>query len=97
MFVNIMQFPTIKPGKETAFHEWFAWSNELYSRHPGFVRRRLLKARKGENYIAIVEHESLDTFMAMHNSPDQADANQRVRPLFEDGGPHAQFFETVEA
>ena len=94
MFINIMQFPPIQPGKEAEFLEWFAWSNEKYTQYKGFIRRRLLKPRKGGGYLALVEHESFETFMAMHTSPTQAEAMQRVKPLFV-GNPTAQFYEVV--
>jgi len=84
MFVNIVRFPKIRQGKDQAFREWFVWSNERYAKHKGFVRE----------YVGLVEHDSRDTFMAMHTSPTQAEAHERVEPLF-DGGPGAEFFETV--
>ena len=94
MFVNIVQFPPIKTGKDKEFCEWFAWSNEEFAKHTGFVRRRLLKPRRGGNYAAIVEHESYETFMAMHASPTHAEANQRVQGLF-DGEPRPDFYDVV--
>lgn len=94
MFVNIVQFPEVKPGKDQEFREWFAWSNGEYAKHKGFVRRRLLKPRGAGNYLAIVEHDSYETFMAMHTSPTQAEAHKRVEPLLE-GGPTPRFCEVV--
>ena len=94
MFVNIVQFPPIKAGKDAEFREWFAWSNQEYAKHEGFIRRRLLKPREGGNYTAIVEHESYETFWAMHTSPAQAEAGKRVRPLL-DGDPSPVFYEVV--
>ncbi len=94
MFVNIIHFPPIKVGKDAEFQAWFAWSNEQYARHKGFIRRRLLKPREGGNYMGLVEHESYETFMAMHTSPTQAEAHHRVEPLFE-GGPAPHFYEVV--
>ena len=94
MFINIMQFPPLQSGKEAEFLEWFAWSNEQYAQHKGFIRRRLLKPRKEGPYLALVEHESFETFIAMHNSPTQAEAMQRVKPLFS-GNPIAQFFDVM--
>jgi antibiotic biosynthesis monooxygenase (ABM) superfamily enzyme len=94
MIVNIVHFPPIKAGKDAEFREWFAWSNEEYAKHKGFIRRRLLKPRQGGNYAAIVEHESYETFMAMHTSPTRAEAYKRVEPLF-DGGPTPHFYEVV--
>jgi antibiotic biosynthesis monooxygenase (ABM) superfamily enzyme len=94
MFVNIIHFPPIKAGQDAAFQEWFAWSNREYARHTGFISRRLLKPREGGNYAAIVEHESYDTFMAMHTSLTQAAAGARVKPLL-DGSPTPEFYEVV--
>ncbi len=94
MFINIMQFPPIQPGKEDEFLEWFAWSNEQYAQDEGFIRRRLLKPRKGDQYVALVEHESFETFMAMHTSPTQAEAMELVKSLFV-GNPVPQFYEMV--
>lgn len=69
MFVNIVEFPPIVPGKEQQFEDWFTWSNSLYETFPGFVSRRLLKPTSADGpYLGIVEHESEETFMAMHTS-----------------------------
>jgi antibiotic biosynthesis monooxygenase (ABM) superfamily enzyme len=96
MFVNIIHFPPIKAGKDADFRQWFIWSNEEYAKHKGFISRKLLLLRQGGNYVAVVEHESYDTFMAMHTSPTQAEANQRVKPLL-DGSPTPEFYEVVLA
>ncbi len=94
MFVNIVQFPPIAAGKDAEFREWFAWSNAEFAKHRGFISRRLLKPRGGGNYAAVVEHESYETFMAMHNSPEQAKAAERVNLLL-DGSPSPMFYEVV--
>ena len=94
MFFNIIHFPPIKPGKEREFLAWFAWSNEQYAQHTGFISRKLLKPRESGNYVGLVEHETYETFMAMHTSSTQAEAHQRVAPLF-DGGPAPSFYEVV--
>lgn len=94
MLVNIVQFPPIKAGKDAEFREWFAWSNRQYAKHEGFRRRRLLRPREGGAYAALVEHESYETFMAMHTSPTQAEAHRRVEGLL-DGTPTPRFYEVV--
>ncbi len=94
MFVNIIQFPPVKPGKDGEFQDWFIWSNKKYAKYKGFISRRLLKPRNTGNYQAIVEHESYETFMAMHTSPTQAEARRRVKDLL-DGNPEPHFFEVV--
>jgi heme-degrading monooxygenase HmoA len=94
MFINIINFPPIREGKDTEFREWFNWSNKEYAKYAGFISRRLLKPREGGNYVGLVEHESYETFMAMHTSSTQAEAGKRVMPLF-DGSPTPEFYEVV--
>lgn len=94
MFVNIVQFPAVKAGKDAEFCEWFAWSSQEYAQHKGFISRKLVKPREGGNYVGIVEHESYYSFMAMHTSSTQAEAAKRVRP-FLDGDPTPKFYEVI--
>ncbi len=95
MFVNIVKFPKIIDGKDADFRQWFADSNRAYASHPGFIRRILLQPREsGGTYAAVVEHESHETFMAMHTSDDQATLRKRVQPLL-DGNPQPVFYEAV--
>jgi hypothetical protein len=42
MFINIIHSPPIKAGKDAEFRAWFAWSNEQYAKHKGFISRKLL-------------------------------------------------------
>ncbi len=95
MFVNLINFPPVKVGKDAEFLEWFRWSNEVYAKHRGFISRTLLKSTEGTpNYAAIVEHDSKETFMAMHLSKDREEAFKRVEPLLE-GKPTPHFYEVV--
>ena len=93
-FVVIINFPPIKKGRDAEFREWFAWSNKEFARHRGFIGRRLLEPTEGGDYAAIVEHESRETFMDMHNSPGHDEAARRVGPLF-DGNPTPRFYEVI--
>lgn len=94
MFVNIVEFPPIKKGKDEEFRKWFEWSNSVYEKFDGFISRRLLKPTKGGNYAAIVEHESEDTFMAMHLSKERQKAWEKVEPLLE-GHPKPGFYDVI--
>ena len=94
MFVVIINFPPIKEGKDVEFREWFIWTNKKFADYKGLIARRLLKPVKGGNYAAVVEHESEETFMAMHNSPAHTEAGKRVGPLL-DGSPTPQFYEAI--
>ncbi len=94
MFIVIVQFPPLRPGKDQEFMEWFEWSNKGFAGHRGFIRRRLLKDTDTGSYAAIVEHESRDTFMAMNAGAFHAEAGKRVTSLF-DGSPLPRFYEVV--
>src|SRR3989304_5900841 len=94
MFINIVEFPPIKSGKDEEFKKWFAWSNTVYEIFDGFISRRLLKPTKGKkNYAAIVEHESEQTFMAMHRGEERRKAWEKVAPSRR--GPPAPSFSEV--
>lgn len=94
MFVVIINFPPIKAGKDAEFQKWFSSSNKEFAKHKGFINRRLLKPVKGGSYAAVVEHESYETFMAMHTSPGHDEAGKQVGLLL-DGHPTPQFYEVI--
>jgi len=82
LFVNLVDFAPLKPGKEGAFAEWFRRSSEVFGKHPGFISRTLLgPIEGGSRYAAIVEHESKETFMDMHLSDDREQLFHQVEPL----------------
>ncbi|MDD8018937.1 MAG: antibiotic biosynthesis monooxygenase [Bacteroidota bacterium] len=95
MFINTIEFPPIKAGKESEFLEWFKWSNSIYGNFDGFLSRRLLKYAKGKSgFVTLVEHESEKTFMAMHTSKERQEAFNKLKPLL-DGTLNAKFYEVV--
>ncbi|MEN6624463.1 MAG: antibiotic biosynthesis monooxygenase [Smithella sp.] len=94
IFAVIVQYPPIKAGKEEAFLDWFAWSNEVLSDMKGFIRRRLLKSSEGRDYVAVVEFESRENFIDMRASPIHNEANRLIEPLLE-GHPLPKFYEVM--
>ena len=68
MFVMIADVQ-LNEGAEDDFKSWFSESNKVLSSFPGFVSRRFLKSADG-SYRIIVEHESKETFIKMHQSPE---------------------------
>lgn len=95
MFVNIVEMPVIRRGKEKEFREWFEWSNAILQKSKGFVSRRLLEPLDGEGrYVAIVEHENERTFLAMQTSKDRERVLNRLEPLL-DGNPNPHFYKLV--
>jgi len=82
VFVNLVDFAPLKPGKEEAFQEWFRHSSEVFAKHPGFISRTLLGPIEGTSrYAAIIEHESKETFMDMHLSDDRERLFREAEPL----------------
>ena len=94
MFVNLVEFPPIKKGKDQDFKDWFKESTQVYKKFDGFISRRLLVSEEGR-YAAIVEHRNKDTFMKMHTSKERNDLFAKVAQLYE-GRPKPNFYEVVE-
>ncbi len=94
MFINFVEFPPIKEGKEQDFKNWFKESNAIFSKFDGFVSRRLLVSGHG-SYAGLVEHQSKETFFKMHNSKEQAELHGKAATMF-DGEPKPSFYEVVE-
>ncbi len=94
MFINFVEFPPIKESKEQAFKDWFKKSNAIFSTFDGFISRRLLVSAQG-SYAGLVEHQSKETFLKMHNSKEQAAWAVQAATMF-DGAPKASLFEVVE-
>ena len=70
MFVVIVDLQ-LKDGADDDFKAWFSESNRVLSNFPGFVSRRLLQSGSSA-YRVIVEHESKESFIQMHQSPEHA-------------------------
>ena len=68
MFVMIAEV-SLKEGAEDDFKSWLSETNKVLSHFPGFVSRKFLESPDG-SYRIIVEHESKETFIKMHQSPE---------------------------
>lgn len=95
MFVNIVEFPPVAEGHDEDFVAWFAASNQAFARFPGFISRQLLRPQDGQGgYVAIVVHESAETFGRMQRSTERDQAWEQVSHLLT-GTPTPRFFEVV--
>lgn len=93
MLVAIAQFPVVPTEREDAFEAWFAWSNEQLREIDGLTGRRLLRAADG-TYSALVEHQSDETFAAMHTSEVAGRVHARLEDIL-DEGPRATKYEVL--
>lgn len=95
MFINTIEMPPIKSGKESEFLDWFKWSSSVYKKFDGFISRRLLKHSKGSgSYVILMEHENENTFVNMHSSKDQKESMAKLKSLLE-GSPAAKFYDVI--
>ncbi len=95
-FVNLTNFPALKPGRDGEFRDWFRYSSEIFSGHQGFISRTLLKLTKEtDRYAAVVEHESKETFMAMHLSDDSKVLFRKLETTLIDEMPEHHFYEVA--
>lgn len=74
MFVMMADIQ-LKEGTEDDFKAWFSESNKVLCNSPGFISRKFLKSGDG-SYRILVEHESKETFIKMHQSPE----HEKVHP-----------------
>jgi quercetin dioxygenase-like cupin family protein/heme-degrading monooxygenase HmoA len=97
IFINLVDFAPLKPGKEEAFREWFRRSSDIFARHKGFISRTLLgPIEGGSRYAAIIEHESKETFMDMHLSDDREELTRQTESLLlGESKPH--FYELLDS
>ena len=93
MFIAIAQFPEVPTEREVQFEAWFAWSNDLLREIEGLQGRRLLRAADG-TYTALVEHQSAETFAAMHTTEVASRVHARLGELLGDE-PRATKYEVV--
>lgn len=92
MFVMMADI-RLKEGAEADFARWFSESNKALAGCEGFVSRRLLKGNDG-GYRIMVEHESKETFVKMHNSPEHENLHPAGHSFME-GEPQRRTFTVV--
>jgi len=93
MHIAIARFPTVPADRDKDFRDWFAWSNDQLRETEGLKARRLLRAPDG-SYTALVEHESADTFAAMHTAEAVSKIQERLGQILSDG-PQATKYDVV--
>ncbi len=96
MFVMVTTLQ-LNQGVEDQFKAWFAESNKVLSGSPGFISRHLLKSADGNNnYTVIVEHQSKESFIKMHQSPEHEKVHPKGRS-FMSADPIKRAFTIVES
>lgn len=93
MIIVIARFPIINAERVKDFVKWFEWSNHLLQKIPGLISRRLLLAKNG-NYVAIVEFDSMNSFVAMHQTDIHKNIHETAATIFI-GKPLPEIYEVI--
>lgn len=93
MFIALVQFPDVPIDRDTEFQDWFAWSNQQLAGAAGLRGRRLLRATDG-GYRALVEHDSTESFAAMHSAPVVEQIQARLHEIVPEP-PRATQFDVI--
>lgn len=93
MFVAIARLPEIPLELEAEFRAWFAWSNGQHRGIEVLQGRRLLSAEDG-TCTALVEHDTAETFAAMHSTEVATGVYARLGEVF-NAGPAITMYEVV--
>lgn len=83
MHIAIARFPSVPAARDQDFRDWFAWSNDQLRDVAGLKARRLLRGPDG-SYTALVEHESADTFAAMHTAGPVSKIHEQLGEILDD-------------
>jgi hypothetical protein len=93
-FVNLVFFPPVRQGKDSAFREWFWRSGDFCAGFSRTHRRRLLWPMQGGNYAAVLEHDGGAAPAQRQAGPGWMQASQWTRPLL-DGDLRSRSFERL--
>ena len=88
-----VRFPRGPSGAEAASRSWCAGANDPLREVDGLQGRRLLHAADG-SYTALVEHDSAETFAAMHSTEAASHVHAQLGELRLEG-PAAETYEVV--
>lgn len=94
MIIVIARFPTINTEHDKDFVKWFEWSNYLLKKTPGLISRRLLLGKNGK-YIAVVEFDSMNSFIAMHQSGKHKLIHEKAASIFT-GNPIPEIYDVID-
>jgi heme-degrading monooxygenase HmoA len=94
MIIVIAKFPTINAGRDKDFIKWFEWSNYLLKKTPGLISRRLLHCKNGK-FVAVVEFDSMNSFIALHQNDTHKKIHERTATIF-NGNPIPEIYELID-
>ncbi len=92
MYVAIIEMP-LKEEKEEEFKAWIHQTNQILSKNPGFIGRRLGKSNDGK-YIIIAEFENEEVHHKIHQTPEHHQISMQLMKFLKQG-PSRKFYDII--
>lgn len=92
MYVAIIEMP-LKEEKEEEFKTWIHQTNQILSKNPGFIGRRLGKSNDGK-YILIAEFENEEAHHKIHQTPEHHQISMQLMKFLKQG-PSRKFYDII--
>lgn len=92
MYVAIIDMP-LKEEKEEEFKAWINQTNQILSKQPGFINRRLAKSEDGK-YIIIAEFADKESHHKIHQTPEHRQISMQLMGFLKQG-PSRKFYDII--
>lgn len=92
MYVAIIDMP-LREEKEMEFKTWINQTNQILSKQPGFINRRLAKSEDGK-YIIIVEFADKESHHKIHRTPEHHQISMQLMGFLKQG-PSRKFYDII--
>ncbi len=92
MYVAIIEMP-LKEEKEEEFKAWISQTNQILSKQPGFINRRLAKSEDGK-YIIIAEFVDKESHHKVHQTPEHHQISMQLMNFLKQG-PTRKFYDII--
>ena len=92
MYVAIIDMP-LKEEKEEEFKTWINQTNQILSKQPGFINRRLAKSEDGR-YIIIAEFADKESHHKIHQTQEHHQISMQLMSFLKQG-PSRKFYNVI--
>ena len=92
MYVAIIDMP-LREEKEMEFKTWINQTNQILSKQPGFINRRLAKSEDGK-YIIIAEFANKESHHKIHQTPEHHQISMQLMGFLKQG-PSRKFYDII--
>lgn len=83
----------LKEDKVEEFRDWIHQTNQILSKQPGFINRRLAKSEDGK-YIIIAEFADKESHHKIHQTPEHHQISMQLVGFLKHG-PSREFYDII--